>query len=546
MKMMIRWMLAVAVAVAVARWNATAFAQLFQGAMEEHASLTIKPDGACLFTSETVETRTAAEQQVRMMERYRKMSEATEEEEGGTNSVAGAEAAPTPFTDAELAKKIREMVNENFGANTENADQKLDVEVKKDAVNITTTHAYASLEEMLKEGRQIWQQGGVMFENVRFETDTNSLLRVTLIPESGIQRYLKDARAEWKLAGLKTELKLVFPGKVVASGFPETQTNVTWLAVDAKKEQTLDAMMKLYEGPVVITAEAGGLKLTQPLELKNLQRNARERGETGEELPLTDAGPGFTAEAQTITTTVLHVFPGGESYFKSGYSYIGQQTGAVVTAKLFVPKGRTLLSVSGVRALKAVDDKGRAIAPEAEDDERGSSYVVSGGSADANSTPIQLRLQLPQPDAQAIDEISAEAVAVTAGSWKEMTLMNIQESATNEIDLAGVLPGAKLVITKFTSKNNQLNLQARIKGPRTVRRLDIRAKIRGSDHFNSSFSERNFSTKGGESTRTVMLQGYSYSDEHSPVAGSIIVIVRYPEDLRRERVHFELKGLDLL
>jgi hypothetical protein len=217
-----------------------------------------------------------------------------------------------------------------------------------------------------------------------------------------------------------------------------------------------------------------------------------------------------------------------------------------VNVKLFAPRGRTLQSASNVRVLKAVDDKGRAVAAESADDESGTTYAVSSGSPDASSTQIQLRLQLPQPDAQAIDELAAEAVVVTAGAWKEMTLTNLQQNATNEFDLAGVLSGAKLVITKNTSKNRQVNIQARIKGPHTVRRLDIQAKIPGTDNFNSYLSERNFSAKGNESTRTVSIQGYGFSDEGNSAEGSIILIVRYPEDLRRERVNFKLKGLDLM
>ena len=156
---------------------------------------------------------------------------------------------------------------------------------------------------------------------------------------------------------------------------------------------------------------------------------------------------------------------------------------------------------------------------------------------------IQLRLQLPQPDAQAIDTISAEAVATTAGIWKEMTLTNLQNNVTNELDLTAVLPGAKMVITKLTAKSSQFNLQASLTGPRTVQRLEVRAKMPGNDNFNSSSSERNSKTKGAETTRTIYVNGYGADDGASQ---AVVLVVRYPEDLRRERVKIELKGLDLL
>lgn len=159
---------------------------------------------------------------------------------------------------------------------------------------------------------------------------------------------------------------------------------------------------------------------------------------------------------------------------------------------------------------------------------------------------VELHLQLPQPDAQAIDKLSAEAVAVTAGTWQEMTLTNLQENATNELDLAGVLPGAKMVITKLTTKNGQFNLQARLRGPRTVQRLDVRAKMPGNDNFNTYLSERRFNISGQEATRTLTINGYGLDSGTALSQGEVVLIVRYPKDLHRERLQFELKGLDLL
>jgi hypothetical protein len=547
MKQFIRWTLALALSTAVVQWDTTVFAQFFEGGLEQRSTLTVKSDGSCLFSSVAVQSRTATEQQVRMMERYEKMSEAAGEgDEEQMPEIKESTPEPKPFTDDELTRKVGEMLENRFGESGDSTGQDLKLEIKKDTVTIQTSRSFASLEEMLREGADIWLRPGVFFENVRFEQDSNSLLKVTLTPRSEMQRYFKNFRSQWKLSGTKAEMKLVFPGRVISSGFPESKTNATWLTIDPQKDESLEATIKLYEGPTVITAESAGLKIDHPLESKKLQREGRYRGEAGDALPIIDAGPGFVAEAQTITTTTLKIFPGGEACFKPSGRYAGQQAGTVVSAKLFAPKGRTMQSVSDVHVLHAVDEKGRTI-PASQEDEEASSYrVYSGGPQEANSTQIQLRLQLPQPDAQAIDEITAEAVAVTAGTWKEMTLTNIQENATNELDLSDVLPGAKLIITKYSSKNNQLNIQARIKGPPTVKHLDIQAKIPGTDRFSSSLSERKFSAKGNESTRTIYIQGYGFSDEGHALAGPFVLVVRYPEDLRRERVNFKLKGLDLL
>jgi hypothetical protein len=563
MKSLIQWTLALAASAMVLPGNGTASAQVYAGSYlggggEQHTVLTIQADGGCRLTSETVESRTLAEQQLRMQERFQQGAEDAEdmappESLPDAGSAATNEAVKVkPFTDEELVKKLTGQMNEDDGDNADDSGQKFKIEAKKDTVVITATRSFSSLEELLKENGSIFDAGGVYFENVRFETDTNGLLRLTLLPRNGMERYQKNILSALKLSGARSELKLVFPGPVVASGFTAMATNATWLAVDGKKNETLDAMMKLYAAPTVITAEAGGLKLAQPLESKKLRRSSPRRAAADGDLPVTDAGPGFVAEAQSITTTTLHVFPGGENYFKQSRGF-GTQTGAVVNAKLFAPKGRTLQSVSDVRVLTAVDDQGRSVAVEPEADENTSTVEYSGGSSEAaTAMQIQLHLKLPPPDAQVIEAISAEAVATTAGTWKEMTLTNLQESAmnlqgnaTNEIDLAAVLPGAKLTITKFSLKNNQVQIAARLQGPRTVRHLDLRAQIPGNDNFSSNLSERSSRTKDGETTRMVNLQGFAFGGEGASPA-TVVLTVRYPEDLRRERVKIELKGLDLL
>jgi head-tail adaptor len=545
MKPLIRRIWFAAILTAVAQWNVISSAQYFGGAIEQHTTLTIKSDGSSVLLQESVQPRAMVEQQVRSWERYQKMSDAAEQSEGQPNSEAKTEAAAKPFSDEELTQKFQEMMKGRSDESGAESDESVRLEVQKDSVRMRSSRSFASLEEMLREGNSIWWQEAVSFENARFEKDTNNLLRVTLTPQSEMQRYFKTLRSTLKLRGMTSELKLVFPGKVITSGFPETQTNATWLTTDSKNDATLDFVAKLYDGPVIITAEVGGLKLDQPLESKKLARTRGGRHEAGNDLPVTEAGPGFLAEPLTITTTTLHVFPDGENYFKNASTAYEHRTGTVVNAKLFAPKGRTLQSVSEVRVLKVTDDKGRAISSESESAEFTESETYSGDSQRRDSTHIALRFQLPQPDASAIDEISAEAIAVTAGVWKEMTLTNIQANATNELNLADVLSGAKLVITKSAFKQNQLNVQMQIKGPPTIQRLDIQAKIPGSDGFNSSLSERKFTARNNTSTRSVEIRGYDTGGNISD-ARHIVLIIRYPQDLKRERVNFKLKGLDLL
>ena len=516
-------------------WNRESRAQLFGDANEESGILVIHADGSCASTNVYLQPRAQMEQQIRMYERYQNADEAADEET--TNAAETKETAPKPFTDDELIKKIESFSQDNEWLSP---DEKLAATITNGMVRIQMSRSFASLEELLGGTSAVWQHS-LRFDNQRFEIDTNHQLRVTLTPAVQMQRYFKAMRSALKLSGAKSELQLVFPGKVISSSLPETQGNMTRFTLDGKKDESLDAAMKLYSAPVVITAEVGGLKIPEPLDSKNL-RHAGRRGKASGDLPVTEAGPGFVAEPESITTTTLHIFPDGKDFFQGGGGeYMSRQAGAMISAKIYAPKGRTLQSISDVKISKAVDDKGRSIA--AADSDSDSGERVYSGRPQSESASIQLGLQLPSPDAQAINELNGEAIAITAGTWKEMSLTNFQEKATNEIDLGQVLPGAKLVITKVTAKNSQTTIQATVNGPATIQSLDFQLKIPGNEQMMSSCYDRRFSTKDGISTRSISIQAYSYSEK--PGAGPMSLVVRHPEDLRRERVHFKLTGLDL-
>ena len=517
-------------------------------AIESRITLTLQADGSSVIRNEATTTRVQVEQQVKVWEQYQRRADADDDEDAPPKP-AETQKEPKSLTDEELAKKLREQAESQGQMSHYGGETKIEsIDVKSNAVRTVTTVAYATLEELLRNSWSLWGQSGLSFENLRFEKDTNSNLRVTLTPHSGYARYAKDARQIWKQSGIKSELRFVFPGKVLSSGLPGTESNATWIAFDAKKDETLGPAQKLYDAPTVITAELGGLKLDAPLESKVLQRQIGRGGRGDPELPVTDAGPGFTAEALSVTVTTVHYFSEGEKYRKQAQGALGYQpTGAVVRAKIFAPKGRTLQSVSGVRVLRAVDDKGRPIAAGTGGEESFESTDFSGGNqGSGNSAQIQLPLSLPASDAQSIEQLDAEAIAATAGNWKELMVPNVSALTTNEIDLSSILADAKMVLRKITRKKSQTTIEGEIKGPQTIRQIEVKTRIGDSDeHSMSHISDRGFSTKDKVTTRKFHLQSYSYSEDGEEAAGPLSLVVRYPEDQKRERVKFTLKGLDL-
>lgn len=509
-------------------------------AAEYRTTLTIKADGTSTLRIDKTEARSVAEQTARIWEREHKISFG--------EKVEDAKSGDKPLSDDELTKKIRESFDWQWQGRGEESLMKLEtLDVKSNTVRSITTQKFASLEDMLRHSYTVWDQFGLSVANMKFEKDLDGHLRVSLVPNPNAQRFAGKTRQQWKLFGAQNETRLVFPGKVLSSSLPNTEDNATWITIDGQKPETIDAAMKLYEKPTIIVTELAGLKLDQPLASKALIRSRRAPG-GAPELPITDGGPGYAAEPIAVTTTTLHLFPEGEKRLKEAGFYNIGRTGAVVRAKFFAPKDRSLQSVSDVRVLKATDDKGRAIfAPgEADESDDFSSmvYSVNGVAQTGNSTQISLQLKLPQADAQSIDELSAEAIALTAGRWKEMTLTNFTVSGTNEIDLAQIVPGARLAITKVTNTNRQFNLHVRLTGPVQIRQIELQAKYSGRYSNVANAYEQSFSTRDGKSTRTLQLNQYSGGNENedAPMPG---IVLRFPEDQRRERVRFVLKGLDL-
>ncbi|HHY84966.1 MAG TPA: hypothetical protein GYA07_05460 [Verrucomicrobia bacterium] len=385
---------------------------------------------------------------------------------------------------------------------------------------------------------------GIEFTNVRLET-TNNALKVTLSPSAG-GRYARQIRAYLKRSEARGSLRFVFPGKVLSSDFPETEGNATGFSFDAKSDESLDALMKLQEKPVVILAEAGELKLAEPLESRQLMRSRHALAGSNEDLPLTDAGPGFVAEALGLTIRSVYLFPEGEKSLDDSLAFVDERAGVTVNAKVFAPKGRIVLSAMNAKVLSAKDDKGREISKsESDDDEESYSYYYFSGSEPGNSTRIALQLPLPEFDAQAIDELNGEVIAVTASGWKEITIPNVQSVSTNEVDLSEILPGAKLVVKKTTSQERRIQAQVQLTGPEAISRLDLKLVLPGNAEAHSYSSNRGSSMRSDTSTRTVDVQVYTYGMDEAP-PGAANLVVRYPQDLKRERVRFVLNGLDLL
>lgn len=295
------------------------------------------------------------------------------------------------------------------------------------------------------------------------------------------------------------------------------------------------------------------------------------------------------------------------SSFSQRMRYGQQNQGMMFGADVQPPPGRKLLSIANIQVIKATDNRGQPLKLKAEkpkpssgskeavkdestaapietattpsepgsettptvpeDDNPGNNVNDSelpemaeasgedSGAGEENTTvfaqnqdnrPIQIywTLPAPSPEISAIEEMEMTGIARTISGWKTVTLSNVQASATNAIDLSSLLPGTRLFITQFKAGKQNKNLEARLEGPPGIRDFEI--KFITSEINNSmNMSERNFINKGNQSVRKISVQSYDYSQTRDKSEDPPGVLIRFPEDSKREKVRFKLVGLDI-
>jgi hypothetical protein len=529
---------------------------LMAGCIEQDVTITIQPDGACVAKVEIVAPRSMVEQQVRSEEMQEAaMTRANEEGEAepaatNTEAKAAAEAEPKPLADAELIARLKESGIENwipsYGATEPTVDK---VEIKDDKVHVQVTARFDSLRDLVAVTPSLWSEYG--FDRLVVDTNEQAKIRFTFTSAPAMARWRKQSIEQMRVTGVRAQIKYVMPGKIISSSFSNTQDNATWFALDPQKEETFNALLKLQETGIVIVVEAGGLKLTEPLDSKKLVNIRVNRNAIGAELPITDAGPGFQTDALGLVANTYYVFPEAMKRLHESSPW-QQQNRLIVQAKLYCPKDRTILSAGELKLTKATADNGHNLVLVPSEDDINPYFQSVGTTYGQNdkarqSTRFQIPLQLPDPDAKSIDEVSGEVIVVTAGHWREQSLTELKADSGKAIDLSSILPGAKLVITKLTQKRMQSTCTIQVTGPDTIRQLEFKLQASDTERGGSTSNIQRDTTaaKGKEKLRSLMLTHYSFNPAGSSPALPTTLVVRMPDDVKRERVKFTLKALDL-
>jgi hypothetical protein len=515
-------------------------------AAEYRTTVTLQANGTAHIRADRTELRTTIEQQIKMWERY-------QNESPDADDVLQPPSQETVIPDPGKASNevflagVRRMMAARMEQMGDEFAKSIELlTATSNEVHTVTKRTVASLEELLPQLPTVFGQSGLFLENIKMESLPDGQLVTTLVPSRQIQAYGRRMFQSWKMSGTAMRLQMEFPGNIVASSLPGSSARTATIQFVPSQPDAIETALALHQSSIIITTGSGGLKLAQPLESAKLRPGGAATARN--DLPVTDAGPGFLAEATAVSTTVIHRFPDAPPPPSPGRSFAGNPPGTSIRAKLHAPRGRTIQSVTGARILKAADDRGRPIST---DSSAGgvdpSAETRLAGSQGQSGVDITLRLPLPQPDALSIEELTAEAVITSTGKWKEIILTNITASATNAFDLAAALPETTMTLSRFVAKPRQASILAKITGPTEIRDLEIEFVLPSGKRANSNASERSSRSTDGRSTRSLQLQCNSYDDsEIVDRSGAVSLRVRYPEDQRRERFQFVLRGLDLL
>jgi hypothetical protein len=305
---------------------------------------------------------------------------------------------------------------------------------------------------------------------------------------------------------------------------------------------------------LALTVAKAGPSLAIPIFIEHILESA-QNFETSQAGPY-ESTAGFRAEPFKVTISALHYFPPGEEYFKkrpATWLFGPRSIGTMISARLYAPQSRLIRNVTGMRVTAAKDDQGHAIAivPEATSPIATPHQSIASGTDDSDNSggfPVELQLGVPAPDAKAIEALTAEATVLSIGGWKEIGLTNVHADLAATIDLGKILPGATLVIKKVDSGKRERTVQANLAGPREINQLNFKIILSGPRSAQSRTSELR-TRRGrnpGKTTRNIIVHGSEPQMGEEARSGPVTLLVRFPQDIKRERVQFKLDSFGLL
>ncbi|GEM_PF-5769194 len=545
---------------------------------EMYYAITIQDDGKVRLTINVLADRQAVERYLQHM-----LAEEDEDmlEEPLVAPAPAAVGEPAPEEvkkdpavqkkeDAKLAKDVEKALAEHIEQNIDEEEgPKVTVdkiEVQAHVVRIVVTLTFSDLKTFVEYYPRTY--GNSLPPHMRIETDEKAKLKITLKGHENaetremISQYLDEQAID---EGFALSWTLTGPGKILSATTGSFKDKTVSVSLEASKKETVEAYRKFLSEGTTIVMEPGKLKMEGlPLDSGELAERVEETPTGLEGIPVVDAQEGFRVQCRLANIRLTHFFEQAARFREQLAEELSMDirgNACVLQAQVYAPRNRRILGLEESKVKRAVDDKGRIVKPFQKTDGAGdgdfepfygrSSYYSSSGEDDESSKPFEIRLALPEPTAEAIEELEGEIIVTTYSEWKQHLLTDPKAAAT-PIDLSKMHPGTTLVIkdvktrTMGSGEDAQkiIRLTLELTGPPTIRQVTFSSVPAGpakNDYwYDHTYVERdNVKQEKDKTVRKVVVQSTAEGD------AGVWIAIRCPDQMKRERLKFKLEAIDL-
>lgn len=521
---------------------------LTSGCIKElHYSLAIHPDGSGSLSQRVLLDRKTVEQSFALRNQ---------------NEYDGPAPQKTSFSEEELEENIRtsfEAKSNGMLAGSELDSGIESLEIGPEVIDLVISSSSPDLATLVESTYFLWEE----LENplMTLEKNPDQQLELALkarVDELYMEQWIRRYAQMFSSMQIKFSLTVQMPGKIISSNLETNAENTSSLSISSWDKDSIALFHQLLNKGIRVVSETGGLTLPDtPLNSDELLHRAWDEQQTELEQflpPITDAQPGYLPVALNSQTIRTKHFREAINIFSDKIvSHLPQKETTEIRGRLFLPKNRILHSTGELLLISAKDDHGRDIqVPEQATGENSPATFVgdyNNSTTDVGYCNFTIQLVAPPKDCRAIEDIRLEGVVTTFSGWEKQEISNLAVKQGQPIDLSSLLPGTRLIIQEMKVQSvREGNLigtvELELSGPPEIARLSYLIGQEKGTHLYTEEIERKSNTVDGVMTQKTTLQ-YQRESSSENDRDNILLIVRFPRDMKREKVVLELHDLDL-
>jgi hypothetical protein len=515
---------------------------MLMGCLEEQVAVTIAPSGACSVRKIYIFERSQAEEELEMMDIV--------EDTGDTETENKKSAEENTSAEEILKKRIRKFFEMHQDREDRQVPTKIEaIRISEEKITLHTIAHYESITEFIHWAQLVQETG---YTHLRMEAQAPDKMALVLYREDerllpyiksvyeGLVRMQQTAKITWNL-----------PGEIISSPLPYKKGNSTWLELgvgDSAEDSAghSDAVVRrmMEQDRLTITFKPNGLPLEAPVDTadrKEVDPAVDGPKPLGSDLPIVKAGPGYWAEPVNLRTTQVVSFQSetNGSLIQTSPVPTPQKEEAVIQMRLFAPMTRHLtrhfIAVEPLNITNVVDDQQRKLTID--------HIELQGDPEGGNMFLAEAHLGLPEYDATAIAQIQGNVIAVTCAGWTEKRIRIPLTPDDRKFPLAPVLDASTLMFKAHTVNSEQHSITVVLTGRRELGNLSFSLQTPEGENASQGVMQDEISKDQEQWIRTSTI---IYSFYRGSGKGPVDLVLKYPRDLKKEKISFSLTDIDLM